>query len=249
MKYLLIVSLFIVLISCSSTKQTSGSGSIGSNRLKSQSGLNSIEYKGTIRTNMQDMQQSIDFKMQIAAYDSAALSIFGPLGMTIGKLYSTPSHFVFLNTFMSEAFEGRPTPENLKQVIFLPVSFSDLVSLFRSEPMQDVKTYLNDESYSKAGRTLYKSKQEKFTDFALVNSSGEILEQQRKNSNDKLAFTVVSDVYSVTENFNLARKIFIKFPLINGSATIEITDIKINPRFDKPFSFNLPSGVKKYVLD
>ena len=245
MKYLVLFFSFVLIISCSSTKQA---GQLKINPFSNRENLKNITLTGTIQTNLPDMNQSAEFSLSIADDDSASISIYGPLGMMIGKLYATPGYFIFLNVFTAEALEGKPTMSNLKAAINIPLEYSDFIRILTAAPAQDPASYILQPG-RKDEKELYKSKQANFADFALINTSnGNIEQYQRKTADDKIIFTSVYEDYNKEQNHNLPKKIILQFPELKGSVVLEISKYDINPDFSKPFRFNIPSTVKRIKM-
>ena len=242
-----IISFIIIslLLSCSTAKQ-----SVKSVPVFSQENLKALEMTGAISTDFPELKQTFDFKIQIGGHDSVAMTVYGPFSLVIGKLYSTKDHFVFYNVLTNEVYEGTPSPKNLKLAMNLPLSFNDFISVVRCETAEPYETFKPDESYDKENKLLFKSVRNEYIDFALFNKENMMISQyQRKLKDGKIVMTIANDNFELTDGFNLPIDVFMKFPLVNGSVSIKYRDKKINPDFDKPFRFSVPSSAKMNKFD
>ena len=232
----------LALVSCSSTK-TAKQAPV--NPLAYKTNLKYLEISGILNSTLPGAIQSVDFKIQIAERDSAAVYVYGPMKMLLARLYATPTYFLAMNSISYEAFEGNPTASNLSRVMNLPLSYNDLTCLVRGEVSSPPETFKQDLSYSKEGKLLFVSSNENYSDFALCSASDGILQQlQRKTTDGRMIFNVVYSSYKDYDGTKLAQKIVFNFADLNGTLTVNCDNIEVNQKQDKAFKFSLPGKLK-----
>ena len=247
------ILIFLTLISCSQVKN------IEKNVEKSDSAsdykfwdkeLINLTMNGSINSTINGESLSGQFKLMIASTDSISMIIYGPLGVTVGKLFSTQKYFLYFNVLNNEAIEGTPSEDNLNKALQLPLSFSEIVRLFRSETPGDPNDFIKDNTFESNSETLFKnlSKHEK-VEFALFSENKNLNQYQQKMKNGKLILNTYYQDYRNFNDFNLAQIIIFKFPEMNADINIRIEKYSINEKFEKPFSFSLPKSINRLNLD
>ena len=202
--------------------------------------------KGDLVAAFYGQNQSASFKMQIARADSLALTVFGPLGITAGKLYAKPQYFAFYNVFMNEAYTGTPTEENLRSALSLPVAYADFVRLMRAETPFEPQKYVR---FVQSELVYFKYKDSTFSDVVFLNTDSTISSYHRRALDGNTQMSVFFMDYQYTDGRMFPRKISITFPPISSEVKIELGDVKFNEYFEKPFSFGIPSSVKTRSID
>jgi hypothetical protein len=210
-------------------------------------GIKTISIKGQLTADFQNEHQSASFKILMASEDSISLTISGPFGITVAKLFSTPEKFIFLNVFGNEVYSGTPNEENLSRVINIPLSYKEFLHLIRSETPNQADNYT-----SQAGDVLLfrNVKPTYFSELVNIRESDSLLSgYKRINKDGSEILTVDYTSYRKYDDYSLARNIIMKFPGINSKIVLDIDEIKVNEKFEKPFSFQIPKDSKVITID
>jgi hypothetical protein len=180
----------------------------------------------------------------LAKSDSLSLTIFGPFGMTLAKLFAKPDYFLFYNAYNNEAIEGTPSPNNLYKVVYLPFNFYDFLSLTRYENICDAANYEIQTSYKDEKSILFQNKNNNdYIEFYLVSKEDASIKQyQRKHPNGSTILNVFYRNVEENDNFYFPEKIEFNFPSLDVGLIIECNSLKFNESYDKPFSINLPNN-------
>lgn len=211
--------------------------------------LNVLSINGIIRSSIEGQNVSADCRMILAGTDSASMTLLGPLGMLVGKLYARPDYFVFYNTLTSEAFEGRPTADNLNKILKVPLDFVEFARLLRNEIPNDASKFSKSEI--EGGNLLLKMVVDtSYIEYCMMSPDmTKLLQYQRKSLDGSMIMNIVFQDFKEFDSFTLPTKFVMKFPVMNGNVTIEAEDISINSPIEKAFIFTAPKSFKKYILD
>ncbi len=187
-------------------------------------------------------------KVKIAGNDSVSMN-FSFFGMTVAKIFATRTYFLFYNIFENTAMEGTPNSAGLKEAIKIDLSFDDMVKLLKCQPPGPERLYtiVSDEDIEE-GQGLYVNKiGDNYVEYILYSySENAIVQYQRKSMQGEIILNVYYKDYIKIGGFALAQKIVFQFRLIDAEQKYEINSIEVIKKFDKPFSFNTPSSVRKY---
>lgn len=241
---------FAFLISCSSARKIKYEGEIKSLPVLNKN-LSNISIKGIIGFTYNGKNQSTDCKLLLAKTDSLSLTIIGPFGMTLARLYAKPDYFLFYNAYNNDALEGSPNPSQLSKVFFIPIDYSDFVTLSRYDIIGNPDDYKILTSFKDDNFVIFKnSKNTDYNEYYLVAKDDYTIRQyQRKNREDILLFSASYQDIQFKEGYYFPEKIEFSFPTMQAGLTIECNKVIFNENYDKPFSINLPSDIIKRRLE
>jgi len=234
--------------SCSAVKQNN---EIPSKIEFRKDNLKNITLKGNILSVISGQSVSAYCQFTLVGTDSASLTLFGPLGMLVARLYARPDYFAFYNTITSEAFEGKPTAENLNKILKVFLGFEEFARLVRDEMPDKPENFLQTAKKIENDKMVYKNTSKKdFAEFCLFNSDLSQLEQyQRKAKDGSIILNIIFQNFIKVNGYSLPKSYIFKFPVMDGNVTFEADEIEINKPVDKPFMITIPKSFTKYVLD
>lgn len=215
------------------------------------SGLKSFMASGDVSVDMPEMSNSADFDLIVAGNDSLSMVIHGPLGITVAKLYATPSHFIFLNSFSGELYEGTPSRENFRKIANVPLEFQDFLSVLTSRLTYSADKYVLNSGNSEKVQYVYSGKG--FTDVAYFPADLSHLhyyaryDQSDSTKNDKVFEIFYSDILKVGD-YSFAKNLKLNFPALDGHVEIKYDKVQVNAALDKPFGFKVSKKLKVYNL-
>lgn len=249
MKYIFAFALIFMMVACSSGKQLAGDSAKSENDLFKRAELKNIEMEASATFDFKDFQNSAFTKLKVANRDSVSLTVNGPFGIVVGKLYSTRDKFLFVNYLENLVFVGSPTAENIERTARIHISYEDMIAIFRNEATQDFAKYTI--VSQKDDQIIYMAKtKEQFSEFVVYSKKeAAIVQYQRKDKENKLILNVFCQDFKKNGSFNLPNKIVFKFPEVEGSVTYDISSIVVNEAFNKPFKFEYSKNAKKIELD
>ena len=244
MKYYFIIFFSIILISCAGTQETKKE--TFSDKLNGrQKDLHTLTASGSVIMNYPEGSNSGRFKLTAAGADSLLFEIYGPFGISIGKLFARKDYFLMLNSFSAEAFEGIPDEESLSKALQMPVSFSELIRLFRNETPGEPGDFEIHSQNAEIKDLLFKNgKTPGYAEFVLYSpDQGGIVQYQKKIESKGMVLNARFSEFDDFEGYRLPKKIKMFFPEPEGSITFDIDNYSINEE-NGAFSFSLPSSIK-----
>lgn len=203
-----------------------------------------LEANCAISSSMNSQTFNFRVKVNIAGTDTVSMIVYGPFGITVGRLYSDLNYFQFHNIMENSLYKGSPTQENIKKATNLSISIKDFLNLFQG------KTPFNINEYSvleDSGESLILKRVDaaNFGDFAVIGKSDYRLNRyQRKDKGDILILDSSFDKYKSTGNIAIPGSINFLMPTVDGKMLIEVDDYKINQNAGVPVKFDIPSSVK-----
>lgn len=247
-KIILLVAITLLIFTACSKKNITTGDTLPNGSLSKKIGLYSQEIQATISINMPEMKNTAEALIKLKGADTIFIDIFGPFGIKLGSLWSDKNDFVFLNYFQSYAYLGSPSAENFKMAAQIDMSFDDLMSIFRAEPVADISQYLLEDSSD--SKIIYKRKVNQEIEFIIVNPlSYSISQYQRQNSSGETVLNIYLDEYKNYSEFLLPDKIIANLPLEGGAVTFELKKRLVNTLQEQIAKPALPSSFKIIDLD
>ncbi|MFA6570989.1 MAG: DUF4292 domain-containing protein [Bacteroidota bacterium] len=241
--------LIIVLLSaCTATKKTI-SDKTEANPLQWKSELKTLALSATINADYHGQSNSARIKMTIAGTDSITMTVIGPFGITLGKLYARPDYFVFYNMFNDEVIEGIASAKNLKEAAMIPLSFEQIVHLLRSESPQKPELYVKSIQTSEGTFKYENTSNNESNDYVFLNGNNQICRYLNNMKDGKTSMELLYADYENYSGFYLAKSLSFSFPEINGKLTIDVSDFQVNKNINQQFSFKIPDKIKRIKLD
>ncbi len=251
LKIIYFVLIFFGIWGCSSVKETAKSNTstskenvIAYKMPGIKAGLYELEFNAKITAGISGSLQTVNAKIRIAGTDSIQMNITGPFGIAIGKFYANKDEFQFYSIFENITYIGKPDAESLKRILNMDISFDDFIRIIRGEPLFEVDSYrfvkiINDNNH------LWISKQADFGDFIVSDVQyNTISTYQRKVKDDALIADIKLTKFLNYNNYFLSNEINCSFPANNSSIKLELSDIKINNKFDSQFKFPIVKSSK-----
>ena len=255
-KYIILFLLLLLVTSCATTPKkekntelTTGKKLTVINDTRFSDDAN-IRIRASISFRFPDMSNSANAVIEMAKKDSILITISGPFGITVGRLYANQNEFIMNNNLQNTTFTGIPTEKNIMQIANIPLSFNDLMTIFRTSTPQNPSSYIYDcklslfrfIDFSGEATGLYE-------EFIFTNLNNDIARIERKNI---LGETVIVasffDHYTVG-NHRFARRINLNFPTLNGNVEIKISDVSLIPQPTNPMRFAKPRSYKEYRFE
>jgi len=240
----------VILLSCAGTKNVQTISNTNERFPERNMQFKNLSMKTSISAAMKDQSMMASANMNLAQMDSISMNLFGPFGIPFGKLYATKDYVLFYNIMTNQVLEGKPTPENMRTAVFLPLSYEDFIHLIRCETPGEPKDFVFDKKLNEDELLFKNAKNPKFIEYAVVSLKDRVITQyQRKDTEGILILHVFYTNYAKSNGIDFAQKQLYKFPELDVNLTLEINDLKINEPFTKPFSFNIPSNIDRIKLD
>lgn len=245
--YLLFV---IVIISCSSVKEQTqdDSTTIDSHEEKmvidiSNSYVKRMEFEADIQTKSSLGDYNLTGEFKIENNDKISITIYGPFGITVGRIYSDTNEIRIHNAIQNIYYVGKPSEDNIFKISGMNLSIKGIINLIRSEPIYINTEYFVDKTF-KDGTLLKRVDSRNFADFVLLNSNYSIKEYQRKDSKNETLVRALLDDYSNTKNYKLAKSLNITLPSNNLFFKYLTNNIKVNSDAASPDEFSIPKNAR-----
>ena len=245
-----ILFLSLSVVSCAAVKDTANISTNTNQFPQRNSGFKNLSFKASISAVVKEQSTMASANMNFAYLDSLSMSLFGPFGISFGKLYATRDNVVFYNIMTNQVLEGKPTAQNMRTAVFLPLSYEDFIRLIRCETPGETKDFIFDKMLNYDEMLFKNSSNPDYIEYAVLSGKEKVITQyQRKQSDGTLILHVFYTDYVKNGGVDFAQKQLYKFPEMNVNLTMEINDLEINKTFDKPFSFTIPSNIDRIKLD
>lgn len=209
--------------------------------------LSRIEANCVLNSTMNNQSFNFRAKVNISGIDTISMTVFGPFGITVGKLYSDLNYFRFYNIMENTVYQGIPSQENIKKATNLSISMKDFLSLFQGKTPFKISDYdiLNNDNDK---YILKRVDKDNFGDFAVITKTDMLLKQyQRKDKGDVLILNTSFDKYSNKDAVFIPMSVNLNMPTIGGKLILEIENYKINQEAEFPKMFDIPSSAN--VID
>jgi hypothetical protein len=223
-----------------------------------------IRIKANINFRFPAMSNSASAVIEMAKKDSILITITGPFGISVGKLYANPNEFIMNNNLQNTTFTGVPTEKNIMQIANIPLSFTDLMSILRTSTSQNPKNYLYSSELSNKELSLFqiegfsdeianeeliadeKSHNEKlYKELVYMDLDNDIVRMERKDFWGQKVIIANFDEHYTVGKYRFAKNLNLSFPTLNGNVEIRISDISIMPQPTTPMRFSKPKSYQE----
>ena len=207
--------------------------------------LKSIEMNADLTVTMQGQSNNAQCEFIMLGKDSLSMHITGPFGFSVAKLFASSGYFLFLDNLQGRAIEGIPNADNLSKVTFIPLSFTDYLSLLRAEIPGNASEYIRVSEYADTNSILYKRPHSLGgIEFVLCTKSDGLIKQyQRKNAEGITEISVLYSGYQQYDSIMIPKNVTLSVPTKEIIMKIEAQDIKVNNQISTAMRFNVPSSI------
>jgi hypothetical protein len=92
--------------------------------------LHSLSGRGTISFESPEMSGSASFTLTVRKPDSLLVQLEGPFGIDAGLFFLSRERFVMYNSFQNTVYAGTPSPQSLRSLIPLDLSYDQIFAVF-----------------------------------------------------------------------------------------------------------------------
>ncbi len=248
-KYFLIAFLTALILSSCSTVQQHDKYQLLSTHPENKNSIHTLEMKASVVIDMPELNNSANTNVMIAGSDSVSMVLHGPLGIPLGRMFSSEKELIFYNIFENNVYLGSPSEENLRRAVNLPLSFNDLVKILRNETPADPEEYKVSDYKSEKGHVLFENNTGEYVEYSLINpADSTIVQYQRINKDGETVINVYYSEYSDYDGMKLPAIIKAEFPEFEGKLTIEIKKYTLNSLDKSGLRFDYPANAEKIYL-
>jgi hypothetical protein len=224
--------------------------------IKRVAALQNLEFSADMTVKFNGMTQMGNCDAKLCSSDSMCVTIHGPFGIFVGKMFATPTNFVFYDAFNNRAVTGVPNADNIAKTLRIPLAGEDFAHLMRGESPNDNSTQfpkdftVSSEKTSNPDNVLFERRSEilgaEYVLFSLKDNV--ILQFQKKSQEGKIQLNVKYSNFKNINDIILAQHIDIQSPENDASAVMELSNFKINQAIPT-LRFSLPKGLQIIPLD
>lgn len=244
-----IILLIYILFACGCASTVIGKDS--SDTLTIPKSPEKFQLNCMMSTEMEDFSGSFQAKVKISGKDSISITVIGPLGIVVGKLYSDPKQFIFYNVLENLIITGSPSSENIYKAAKINLSYDDMISVLRAEPIGDINEYKIFSNKDNEKKIYIKPNILGYADFIVLNTDGTIAQYQRKsksNDEEKTVLNAFLDDYSMKSDVKYPGSFRFAFSGNTGSLSVNVNDFKIIDSFDTAFRFSVSKSARVITL-
>ncbi|HOQ49012.1 MAG TPA: DUF4292 domain-containing protein [Candidatus Kapabacteria bacterium] len=202
-----------------------------------------INIKADFKVEFPDFNQSFSSDINIAGYDSLNMTIYGPFGITVGRLYADKKEFVFYNVFENSVIQGNSYAKSFEKALKINLSLPDLISVLVNEVMGNAEEYKKYEERKES--VVYAKRTDYSIDFIeYSHQKNGILRYQRKDEANEKIFDVLCEDFETTKSGVFAKVINIQIPEHKGQMKISFDKIVVSPNKIEQFRFKVPGSAK-----
>jgi hypothetical protein len=250
---LLLASSEALLQGCSTTSSSTKTTSSGAGRTSSSSlaeameqratRLKTLKAEGTLSAALKTTRQRVQFEGHLFKRDSLYIALFGPLGITVGKLQSVSSFAQFYFTIDNTIYEGAPTRENFMK-LGIPISYDEVTNFLRGEVPGGIEGFVS-APHDKTGEEAFTRRQDSTLERIIFSTTDQAMLEYKKTSAAGAALvTVKCGNFVPLAGLQVAQDIALEFPSNEASLTIQCSGMEANVE-GLNYTFALPRGVPK----
>lgn len=240
MKNILVIP-FICMIFVFSTNLNFAKNENKTHKLSLNNSIKTLELEGEVNFSNPNIDQSGKIFIMIAGEDSLSASIYGPLGITVAKVFIDSSKFIVYNALKDEAYEGNPQ-NVLSKFTKTQIDYKSLFRLLRCDFLHNPDDYKYFDNNKNPFYAYVKDSLR--NELMKVNDKNKISDLQIKKKAGELEAEVFFKNYTDDTQFQIAELLQIKVPKLTTNVEINYNKIRINEKFTKPFTFSLSKYTK-----
>lgn len=219
--------------------------------------LRNLEFSADMTVKFNGMTQMGNCDAKLCSSDSMCVTIHGPFGIFVGKMFATPANFVFYDAFNNRVVTGVPSADNIAKTLRIPLAGEDFVHLMRGEAPTSQKNNLDSKEYilssdklSDTDHLLFVRRSETFgAEYVLFSLKDKVITQfQKKSPEGKILLNVKYSNFKLFNDILLAQNIDIQSPENDASAVMTLSSFKINQEIPL-LRFTLPKVLQTIHLD
>ena len=206
--------------------------------------VRTLEVRGTMSVTGTQTMSGVPFSATIAGADSMRVTMNGPLGIVMARLYATPTAFVMVNYLQQQSITGSPASEQLQRDLPVPIAMTDLMALMRGALPGDISRFRPGPARSD-GQRLWQASSDEGTEFALVDTARSVLTQyQRKSPSGSMLLNVSYADIRAVDGVEVAHTVGVLVNDRKESITVTMQDIRVNAPVQDRLSVDVPAGFK-----
>lgn len=257
-KYILLIFFAAIITSCTTVKENEKKITSGDKQdeqvktpetqeknekkleLKNLSDEANIKMQAKIKIQFPDMNNSATATIEMAKKDSILINLYGPFGISVGKLYANPNEIIMNNSLQSITFTGVPDEKTIMKIVNIPLSFNDLITILRTSTPQEINNY----NYSSTTNE-YSFETENYTEKIIIDENNDILSLKRINDENEEIITAEFSQFGTIGNYRFAKNVTVNFPFNNGKISINFSEIEILNKPTTPMRFEKPKSYRE----
>jgi hypothetical protein len=213
--------------------------------------LRNVNIEAEMSVTLQGTTNAAQCDFTLCGSDSLSMTVTGPFGVILARLFATNTYFLFLDAFQNRAIEGIPSSANLARTAQLPLSFQDLTALLRAEPPGNPQDFIAKDDYSDTNSVLYRRlTAEGGAEFVLVSRrNNQITQYQRKSADGSTDLSLVYSDYQEYNSIMVPRKVALKAPRNEMQMLVTAQSVRVNQPAPQAMRFSLPRSLKPLRID
>jgi hypothetical protein len=205
--------------------------------------LISLKAEGTLSASTKTSRQKVQFEGNLYKRDSLYIALYGPLGITVGKLQSVPQNAQFYYALSNTVFEGPPTRENFLK-FNVPISHDDVTTFLRGDVPGGLAGF-TPVQHDKAGEEMYIRQKDTTTERLIYSLADQAMTEYRMSAKTGVVLMRVQSSNFVTvAGVRVAQDVMMQFPPTEASLDIQCTSVEANLTNLK-YSFVPPSSAAR----
>lgn len=205
-----------------------------------------VVMDGTASIGGESQFGSFPFSAVLRGRDTMALTLTGPFGITAARIVITGDSFFVVNYLLREVHTGWIGSNNLSQILPIPVSLGDLITVFLGSPPDRAEGWVREQRQD--GSALLTRKTPIGAEFAHLDTSNGFLRQyQRKSSNGDTELNIVFQDRKLLDTVAVPGKVHVSMDNQRQVVSVTINDAAIKNVNAKAISLEAPSGFRRYT--
>jgi hypothetical protein len=228
--------LFLALVTVSSL------GDIGKD-------IQTLHIRGTASVTGSQNVSGVPFDATIAAGDSCRFTMSGPLGITLARMWATPTDFVYVNYMEQQVIDGSPSAKAFADMTPLNLTATEFLALISGSIPGDASRFTFSGTRQPSGELLYRSHDSVNVEFVLIDTvHGTLQQYQRKNSSGERFLNVwFSDHREVDEHW-IPGTVTVVMDDRKQTMKLRLDDVRVNTPITSSLRIDIPPTFRRTTL-
>ncbi len=207
--------------------------------------IQSIQGKGRISVETQEMAQSGAFILTLRKPDSVLINLQGPFGIKVGSALVTRTGFSFYNSLENQLITGSTSIENLNRILHVQLDFDDLLNIFSGGGFLDDDLRSPDETRIEDDQFVFiYTSHNSSRRYWIEPTSLNIQRIQFLDRSGKVTLEQAFNDFENVDGLAMPYAICITQPKTQQMLTLKYSDIMVNVK-QLQFTFTIPQNAER----
>jgi hypothetical protein len=211
--------------------------------------IQTLHIRGTASVTGQQNVSGVPFDATIAAGDSCRFTMSGPLGITLARMWATPTDFVYVNYVEQEVIDGSPDAQAFADLTPLNLTATQFLALISGSIPGDPSRFTVTNTQQPSGSLLYRAFDSAHVEYVLIDTvHGTLQQYQRKDSSGQRLLNVSFSDHREISSHWVPGTVTVVMDDRRQTMRLRLDDVRVNAPITSPMRVDIPPTFRRTTL-